>query len=102
MRAKLTKRGTAMLAKDLCAGLSEGATLEVVLGDDRLLELRPEAGTDPSQAWLWSPRWQEMEREAEGDFASGEYDTFDGVEAFLSELDAHAEAGDNEPTDRRR
>jgi AbrB family looped-hinge helix DNA binding protein len=40
-----------------------------VRGDGVLMRVVPEI--DPSQAWFWSPRWQELEREASDDFRSG-------------------------------
>lgn len=94
MQVKLTKRGMITLPKDLRAGLPDGATMDVVLRDDGVLELRPEAGADGSQAWFWSPRWQQIEREADEDFAAGRYDTFADAEDFLSDVDAHVGAGD--------
>ena len=47
---------------------------------------------DPSQAWFWTKRWQRMERQADENYAAGYYKTFDDVESFLADLDAHAAA----------
>ena len=97
MQVKLTKRGTITLPKQLRAGLPEGATIDVVLREDGVLELRPETGIDPSQAWFWAPRWQQMEREADEDIAAGRYETFANVEEFLHRLDEYAEGLDGNP-----
>ena len=35
------------------------------------------------QAWLWSDRWQAMEREADADIAAGRTTVIDGVDALL-------------------
>lgn len=47
---------------------------------------------DGPQAWFWSPRWQQMEREADDDFAAGRMETFDDVDSFFADLDACARA----------
>ena len=54
--------------------------------DYELLERIKAAG----QEWFWSERWQQMEREADEDYAAGRYKTFDDVESFLADLDATA------------
>jgi hypothetical protein len=42
----------------------------------------------PDDAWFWSRRWQEMEAEADADFAAGHIASFDNGDDFLSELDS--------------
>ena len=91
MLVKLTGRGTITIPKDLRDGLPEGTVMDAVVRADGVLELRPQS-SDPSQAWFWTKRWQRMEREADEDFAAGRYSTFDDVEDFLADLDAHTAA----------
>ncbi|MHB8618686.1 MAG: AbrB/MazE/SpoVT family DNA-binding domain-containing protein [Chloroflexota bacterium] len=100
MRVKLTGRGTVTIPKDLRAGLPEGTVMDAVVRDDGVLELRPQSG-DPSQAWFWTRRWQRMERQADQDYAAGRYQTFDDMEDFLADLDAHAVAAKPERTANR-
>lgn len=50
--------------------------------------LRPRILTDPSQAWFWSPRWQQMEREADEDIAAGRIKRFGSMEELSADLDA--------------
>jgi len=45
-------------------------------------------GVSPSQAWFWTPKWQQMEREADDDIAAGRVKTFDDMESFLADLEA--------------
>ena len=39
------------------------------------------------QAWFWSAKWQEMEREAEDDLAAGRYEDFDTLDSFIAEVE---------------
>ena len=48
--------------------------------------------TDPSQAWFCTKRWQRMERQADAAYGVGRYQTFDNLEQFLADLDAHVAA----------
>ncbi len=60
--------------------------LEVALREDGVIELRPRVLIDPAQSWFWTERWQQMEREADADFAAGRFATFDDVESFIADL----------------
>jgi antitoxin MazE len=90
--AKLDERGSVTIPEELRAGLNSESVLEVVRRDDGVIELRPR-DIDPSQAWFWTERWQQMEREADADYAAGRYKTFDDVESFLADLDADSDTG---------
>lgn len=61
--------------------------VEAILAELRA-EWRPNEPRDPDQAWFWTPRWQQMEREADEAYAAGRYKTFDDVESFLADLEA--------------
>lgn len=90
MRVKVTERGTITIPEELRDSLPEGALLDVVLRDDGVFELRPQLAIDATQAWFWSRRWQQMERDADEDFAVGRHATFDDIDEFLADLDARA------------
>jgi hypothetical protein len=45
------------------------------------------AGTDPDQAWFWTPEWQAGEREADEDLAAGRFTRFNSDEEFERYLD---------------
>ncbi len=51
-----------------------------------MIELQPK-DIDPDQAWFWTERWQQMEREADEDIAAGRVKVFDDAESFLAELE---------------
>ena len=42
----------------------------------------------PEQAWFWSERWQQMEREAEADLANGRMTEHADLSSALNNLDA--------------
>lgn len=70
------------------AGLDRpGAQVEVVERDDGVIELHPYAAVPADQAWFWTERWQEMEREVDEQIAHGEVETFETSEDFLAYLD---------------
>jgi AbrB family looped-hinge helix DNA binding protein len=69
------------------AKLSEGDALEVIVEEDGTIRLVPQVLVDRSQAYFWTERWQEGEREAEEDLRAGRYKDFDDIESLLDELE---------------
>ncbi len=59
--------------------LAEGET-------EHVYQVRPIApkGTDPSQAWFWTPEWQAKEREADEALRNGDFIQYDSDEALLA------------------
>jgi len=89
MLLKMNARGGITIPRELRKGLAPDTPFEVVRREDGVIELRPRAVIDASQAWFWSERWQRMEREADADIAAGRVRRFDDVESFLADLDAN-------------
>ena len=54
---------------------------------DEKAVLVPKKLVDKSQAYFWTKRWQEAEREADEDIKAGKSKTFDSVEALIKDLD---------------
>lgn len=50
----------------------------------------------PDQAWFWSQRWQQLEREAQADLQAGRVLEFVDVQAALAALDQLNDACDAE------
>jgi AbrB family looped-hinge helix DNA binding protein len=73
------------------AKLSEGDALEVVVEKDGSIRLVPQVLVDRSQAYFWTERWQEGERETEEDLRAGRYKDFDDIESLLDELEEDGE-----------
>ena len=62
-----------------------GIQIEVRLDEQGTgLHLQPCVTVPADQAWYWTPEWQAMEREADEDYARGNYETFDSDEEFLA------------------
>jgi AbrB family looped-hinge helix DNA binding protein len=93
---KVSREGRVTLPKEVREGLAEDAVLEVVRREDGVIELRPK-DIDPDQAWFWTERWQQMEREADEDYAAGRYKTFDSADEFLADLDRESTETDESP-----
>jgi len=73
-------------------GIEEGDFLDVKIQDGEIV-LRPKKLVDKDQAWFWTNRWQQGEREAEEDLQSGHVHSFDNAEeavAFLHQTAADA------------
>ena len=72
------------------AKLKEGDLLEVILEVDGTVRLVPQRSANDSQAYFWTRRWQDGEREAEDDLRNGrfeEFETMDDAVKFLDEMD---------------
>ena len=65
--------------------LEENDPLEIEVTGDGIL-LRPCKLIDASQAWFWTPEWQEGERQADEDLAAGRSERFESGEDFLRAL----------------
>src|SRR4051812_3603518 len=87
---KMNQRGTLTIPKELRRGLDAAALFEAVQRQDGVIELRPQATIDASQAWFWTERWQRMEREADEAIAAGQVTRYDDLESFLAALDSEA------------
>lgn len=90
-RTTLRAKGQLTLPEEIrqAAHLEEGDLFEAELTEEGIL-LRPQKVIDASQAWYWTPEWQEGEREADAQVAAGEGETFESGEEFLEALQALA------------
>jgi AbrB family looped-hinge helix DNA binding protein len=86
-RLTVRARGQVTLPEDIraAARLEEGDLLDAELTDEGIL-LRPRKVIDATQAWFWSPEWQQGEREAEADLAAGRIETVASGEEMISAL----------------
>jgi antitoxin MazE len=64
-----------------------GAQVEVFEREGEIV-LRPQVAVPADQAWFWTERWQQMEREADDAIAAGRTVTVEDVEEFLADLDS--------------
>ena len=70
------------------ANLQEGDALEAILDEDGVIRLVPQIIVERSQAYFWTERWQEGERETDEDLHTGRYKDFDDIESLLDELES--------------
>lgn len=66
--------------------LKAGDILEFEIVDGRIV-ISPKLVIEPDQAWFWTKRWQEMEREADEDVTAGRVKLFDSVDDLIADLD---------------
>lgn len=64
-----------------------GVQVEMVEKDGEIV-LRPHVPVPADQAWFWTEKWQQMEREADGDIKAGRVRGSENVDDFLGELDS--------------
>jgi hypothetical protein len=86
----LQGRGLLALPRDLRRRhhLDEpGAQVEIVERADGVIELHPHIAVSAGQAWFWSERWQQLEREVDEHVAAGEVATHETSDEFLAHLD---------------
>jgi AbrB family looped-hinge helix DNA binding protein len=72
------------------AQLKEGDLLEATIEQDGSLRLLPKIAIDRDQAYFWTERWQQGEREAEEDIRAGRVQDFQTIEDLLADLDDEA------------
>ncbi|MBI4267763.1 MAG: AbrB/MazE/SpoVT family DNA-binding domain-containing protein [Chloroflexi bacterium] len=65
--------------------IEEGDLLDVRVKNGEIV-LRVKKLVDKEQAWFWSKRWQEGEREAEEDIRAGRVHRFDNVDQAIKYL----------------
>jgi AbrB family looped-hinge helix DNA binding protein len=84
------RRGVVALPAELRQRLhleEPGAQVEITERADGVLELRPALPVPADQAWFWTQRWQEREREVDDHVAAGRVTVHDSGEDFLAHLD---------------
>ncbi len=65
-----------------------GAQLEITERTDGVIELRPALPVAADQAWFWTKRWQEREREVDEHIAAGRSTVHDDGDQLLAHLDS--------------
>ncbi len=70
-------------------GIEEGDFLDVQVRDGEII-LKAKKLVDKDQAWFWTKRWQEGERQADEDIRAGRGRTFDNAEDAIAYLHERA------------
>ncbi len=90
MVVRMSNRGSVTLPPSVRNGLPDNTLFQVVRRSDGVIELRPQVTVDAGQAWFWTERWQQMEREADADFAEGRFKSYENPDEFLADLEDEA------------
>ena len=86
--SKVTRHGQITLPASVRKrlGIEEGDLVEIEIEDERAV-LMPKKLVDKNQAYFWTKRWQEGEREAAEDIEARRVKTFASVEELIKDLD---------------
>lgn len=86
--SKVTRHGQITLpaAVRKSLGIEEGDLVEIKIIDDKAV-LVPKKLIDMSQAYFWTPKWQEGERLADEDIKDGRVKIFDSAEELMKDLE---------------
>jgi len=85
--SKITRHGQITLPASVRRelGIEEGDLVEIEVVDDGAM-IVPKRLVDKSQAYFWTKRWQEGEREADEDIKAGRVKSFDSVDDLVKDL----------------
>jgi len=85
--SKVTRHGQVTLPASVRRelGVEEGDLVEIEVIDDRAI-LMPKKLVDKSQAYFWTKRWQEEEKEADEYIKAGRVKVFDSVDELIEDL----------------
>lgn len=68
-------------------GLRRGSDFMVRSQDDSIV-LTPLVSIPKSQAYFWTPEWQEAERQVDKEIAEGKLEVFDNIEDLIADLNS--------------
>ncbi len=86
--SKVTRHGQITIPSSVHQALDieEGDLVEIQVMGERAV-LKPKKLVDKSQAYFWTKRWQEGEREADKDIKARRVKAFDTVDELIKDLD---------------
>ena len=82
-------------------GIEEGDFLDIRVENGEAV-VRVKKLIDKDQAWFWTKRWQEGEREAEADIRAGRGHTFANAEDAITYLHEQARKYDKEQAAKKK
>jgi AbrB family looped-hinge helix DNA binding protein len=85
--SKVTRHGQITLPAPVrrSLGIEEGDLVEIEVIDEKAV-LVPKKLIDKSQAYFWTKKWQEGEKEADADIKAGRVKVFDSAEELIKDL----------------
>lgn len=68
-------------------GIEEGDLIEISVIEEKAV-LMPKKLIDKSQAYFWTKKWQDAEKEADEDIKTGRVKTFKSVKELIKDLNS--------------
>jgi AbrB family looped-hinge helix DNA binding protein len=95
-RSRLRSKGQVTLPSEVrdILDLEEGDDLVFYVNEDGQVILDRGKLIPPEQAWFWTERWQQMEREAQADIDAGRVRSYKNVDEALDDLENINDARD--------
>ena len=86
--SKVTRNGQITLPASIRKklGIEEGDVVEMSIEDEKVV-LAPKKLVDKSQAYFWTKKWQDAEKQAEDDIESGRVKSFGSVDELVDNLE---------------
>ena len=86
--SKLTRHGQITLPASVRRelGVEEGDLVEIEVVDEKAV-LIPKRLVDKNQAYFWTKKWQDAEKEADENVRAGRVKVFDSVEELTKDLE---------------
>lgn len=86
--SKVTRHGQITLPAPIrkSLGIEEGDLIEIEVIDEKAV-LIPKRLVDKSQAYFWSKKWQEGEKEADEDIKAGRVKVFDSAKELVKDME---------------
>ncbi len=98
IKTRLRARGQITLPNEVREALNlvEGDDLVFSIEESGRVSVARATFIDPEQAWFWSQRWQNQERQAQADIDAGRVSRYADMEEAISDLERTADAGDRD------
>ena len=77
-------------------GVEEGDDVVFHLDEQGRVIIERARTIPPDQAWFWTERWQQMEKEAQDDIDAGRIMEHHSIEDLINDLDAQKDAADQD------
>ena len=81
--------------------IEEGDYMDVQVKNGEIV-LKVKKLVDKDQAWFWTKRWQQGEKEAEADIVAGRVHTFSDAQSALSHLHGQSAKAQNKSVKKTR
>ena len=97
-RSRLRAKGQITVPKELRAALDlhEGDDIIFRIDEYGKLVIEKQITIPADQAWFWTKRWQEMERDAQADIKAGRVTHYSDVDEAIADLQGSEDARDRD------